>query len=499
MGKRIAYISLFLMLCCLPMAAQLNGTGFYRVRNAQNTGNYISMANDKFSYQFLFGGSPDPCFGSAQQIGGGLSNMKNHTSEVKPLVLNGVKIFLKNDIHLIEDVDSIDPSTILYLKKNSGSLYNIISQGTSLLTLTTGSYKASVELIFKDVYATISLSTGSGTDALYTVSVNIEASDIENINYEPSWMFLLGKNTLLSQAKLGSYYFYDNDGVFSIEANASFQNAKWYIEPVSHINVKADVEFNGKYYTTMCVPFAYTLEDGVLNAYGITNIGDDGMLEAEVIASHGETVAAGTPVLLECNSNNASKCKLQLVLEAPAYTPAADKVQYAPAAVIPVNGGHSNCLRGTYFRNEDTPFAYQYNREGKSYGDTITLQNFTAPTNPQKYVIGITESGKLGFVKATGTAMPANKAWLEYTGTAELWLPFEKPMMLGDVDNSGDITFADVTAIVDIILGKAVEGDDHNYNFKAANVNEDEDGKITIADVTALLKILIGEAVEIVD
>ena len=32
------------------MAAQLNGTGFYRFRNAQNTSDYISLANDKFNY-----------------------------------------------------------------------------------------------------------------------------------------------------------------------------------------------------------------------------------------------------------------------------------------------------------------------------------------------------------------------------------------------------------------------------------------------------------------
>ena len=102
------------------------------------------------------------------------------------------------------------------------------------------------------------------------------------------------------------------------------------------------------------------------------------------------------------------------------------------------------------------------------------------------YVVGITASGKLGFVKATGTAMPANKAWLEYTGSAELVLPFEgsKP---GDVDCSGDVTIADVKALVNIILGKATEAD--NYDRKAANVNGDDD--ITIADVTALVNMIL--------
>ncbi len=57
----------------------------------------------------------------------------------------------------------------------------------------------------------------------------------------------------------------------------------------------------------------------------------------------------------------------------------------------------------------------------------------------------------------------------------------------GDVTGDGNVDMADALAIVEIILGQAVEGDEHDYNFKAANVDEDEEGKITIADVVALL------------
>ena len=61
----------------------------------------------------------------------------------------------------------------------------------------------------------------------------------------------------------------------------------------------------------------------------------------------------------------------------------------------------------------------------------------------------------------------------------------------GDVNRDGSITIADVTALVNIILGKATEGDTHNYDFEAAHVNADED--ITIADVTALVNIILGK------
>ena len=56
----------------------------------------------------------------------------------------------------------------------------------------------------------------------------------------------------------------------------------------------------------------------------------------------------------------------------------------------------------------------------------------------------------------------------------------------GDVNNDGSVTIADVTALVNIILGKS-----ENYDSKVADVNED--GSITIADVTSLVNIILGK------
>lgn len=64
----------------------------------------------------------------------------------------------------------------------------------------------------------------------------------------------------------------------------------------------------------------------------------------------------------------------------------------------------------------------------------------------------------------------------------------KKPVQLGDVNNDGEITIADVTALVNIVLGKDTEG---LYNNLAADVNQDDD--ITIADVTALVNRLLGK------
>lgn len=59
----------------------------------------------------------------------------------------------------------------------------------------------------------------------------------------------------------------------------------------------------------------------------------------------------------------------------------------------------------------------------------------------------------------------------------------------GDVNNDTEITIADVTAMVNIILGKDNE-EPYEYNHKAADVNGDK--AISVADVTALVNKILG-------
>lgn len=59
-----------------------------------------------------------------------------------------------------------------------------------------------------------------------------------------------------------------------------------------------------------------------------------------------------------------------------------------------------------------------------------------------------------------------------------------------DINKDGNWTIADVTALVNIILGKD-NGEPYQYDHKAADVNND--GTVTIADVTALVNIILGK------
>ena len=60
----------------------------------------------------------------------------------------------------------------------------------------------------------------------------------------------------------------------------------------------------------------------------------------------------------------------------------------------------------------------------------------------------------------------------------------------GDVNRDGTVTIADVTALVNIVLGKD-SGPTPVYDHAAADVNQD--GSVTIADVTALVNVVLGK------
>lgn len=456
----IFYISLF----AISAHAQLNGTGYYRFRNADRTGDYISISNDKFNYTTAIGTA---C--------GGLSQALSSAGQARALACAGK--YLETDIHMVNDANCIDPGSIVYAKKKNTNTsnydYNLIGQGTSLLTLTSGTYPGTVQLQFDNRYVTIEKKSGSGTTSLYTAKIELASSTSVPFYGKPS---------------LGTRYLVDDGGKLAINESNSASNAQWYIEPVTHFNVQPEVEFGGKFYTTLYVPYAFTLSGQVEKAYAVSAIADDGAVEiGDAIATAGGTVPAGTPVILECASGEIADCQL-IPTDAPLFTaPDVSLTTGAPAASTATNYTGTNILKGNYYCNLDGAMTFATSSGTSSFN----ANHYTARTNSM-YVLGITASGKLGFVKATGTAMPANKAWLEYTGTAELVLPFEEAAFVkGDVNRDRQATIADVTALVNIILGKAVEGDENDYDFKAANVNEDD--HITIADVTALVNIILGK------
>ena len=67
------------------------------------------------------------------------------------------------------------------------------------------------------------------------------------------------------------------------------------------------------------------------------------------------------------------------------------------------------------------------------------------------------------------------------------YFTYKATFQVGDVNKDGSITIADVTVLVNIILGKSTD-----YDEQLADVNGDK--SVTIADVTALVNIILGKA-----
>lgn len=104
---------------------------------------------------------------------------------------------------------------------------------------------------------------------------------------------------------------------------------------------------------------------------------------------------------------------------------------------------------------------------------------FTGLTYDQPYTITLTSGSYTTQVGEMTTSYNCN--FYNYTVT-----PVEQKVLLGDVNCDGEVTIADVTALVNLILGKA---NDTKVSTTNADANEDDD--ITIADVTAIVNIIL--------
>ena len=158
----------------------------------------------------------------------------------------------------------------------------------------------------------------------------------------------------------------------------------------------------------------------------------------------------------------------------------------------------SDQLRFRYFSSNQQPIQL-YKREAvaEPVYHTITFHNNDGTTATQQVEDYVTtrldlntftlDGYTFGGWQATDGTYYGNEAYITLIADADLNALWDS--IIGDINRDNDITIADVTALVNIILGK---DDQHQlYNHDAADVNDD--GDITIADVTALVNIILGK------
>lgn len=434
-------------LCILPVFGQMgkDKDGYYRVRNSQNPTHYIGLANDKFSYQTLIGSAS-----------GALANPNARISYAAA--------YLRNDVHVFEENEEIiSPGTVIYImgqaNTDDNTNYNLIAQGTSFRTLATGNYTGSNIFVGRRNFDKWLIIEKVGSSDLYTAKIELSTSGMS----------------------LGTRYFRDSimvngNPIFSVYENTNIGEARWRIEPITYFNVTPELEYNGKYYTTLKVPFKWQIDNGssVEKVFVITGVNADGELQYAPLTG---TITEGTAVLLECSSNNPIDCKLK-PSGIPKYPPASTDNQSAPAAYEDdyyVTGGGINLLKGTYFCNTDGRIPYKTTDNATTY-TAYTSNHYTSPSN--LFELGTTD-GKLGFVTAQGVtmptysfntstgeptangtikAMPANKAWMTQNGLFHIIRAVATPVISPEAGTYHESQSVTITAEQGATIEYSIDG-----------------------------------------
>jgi hypothetical protein len=387
------HLLLALSLCLSSCAfAQLNGNGYYRVKN-KATGNYASLASDEMSYQKAIEGVGGKNLLADMDGGifGGYTPKSPSENGAVPTVLAKIGCYLQNDIRFVEAASSTTtPATIFYFKNNSGSEYNLLTEGTDLKTITTGSYSATITVNFPGFYTTIN---SLGNDS-YNIYIPVTAKAYSMVT-----------------VKMGNYYFADNEGTFGIEKNASTEDkAQWYIEPATTFNVKPLSKVKdgeGHYYTTLCVDFPFSIPSSgstVVAAYTVTGQDENGCAVLEEISG---TIAGGTPVILECTSTDATTNVLNIVIQEPASTSCAN------GTYISSDG---NYLKGRFFNAPSKGYSYlnYLNQVNSPQTATLNTTGNSLKNDRDNYRVLNCVKGVVGFykLKNASATMGANKAFL---------------------------------------------------------------------------------------
>ena len=273
-----------------------------------------------------------------------------------------------------------DASAVFDLAVDGIKVNRLAVQGLDLAPLSQaieGSYLAlcptntTAEKFVYDAYALKLQLPDEGVNALNVVSAATQA-----LGENSEIVAALESHSDLIKDRAAIYFVHSDNGGITIAGDANYadygDDAKWKIEMIdtqdNYLAPAAEVEANGKYYTTLYTAFPYELV-GSLTAYSVLKVGEDGVPQMEELEM--DVIPAGTPVLLEMETNNDENHMIMPVAEG-------KMDREAPKSM----------LKGTYF-DDDTE---------NDKTNMLTLQ------------------GGLNFaVNNNADYMPANKAWADKT------------------------------------------------------------------------------------
>ena len=262
-----------------------------------------------------------------------------------------------------------------------------------------------------------------------------------------------------------------------------------------------------EYYTTLYTDFAYNLPEGV-KAFKVTDVTKVAGIQAEKYYAKKElitgTVPAQTPVLLA--SKEAKAVELTLVKEDGTAIEnllkgndwMINQYKITTPTVDKLFGIVHDALEMENMSNLYDEYVKKYEYLKMRNAGTVNNKYFwglsgddiaEATTNVNQFVKTVAGPA----FEANLEQLPANKAFLPSDTSDLVYIS-----IVGDVNRDGKVNISDVTALVDIILGKdaqqaAAQGmaKEDFYDYNAAHVNDDDN--INISDVTKLVDIILGK------
>ncbi len=242
---------LLAILVSVPVLAQLNGNGYYRIQN-DYTKRYITVIDG---------------YGNANYTGRSVDSKA-----------------LRTVLPFAEVVS--DPASILYLQNSSGNEYDIYAQG-----------------IYSYNYFSKSLKiwdNGEESDGTHTYKAYASKSFVTMYLYD----------TVYTPWYSGDW---DHASVTTSENNSS-EGIDWRILPMNSSNyfgITPDITVGSDYYKSFCACFPFTIKSSGVNAYIISKVVES--KSVAVIKEITGTIPGGTPVIFKCSSSTAYDNQLNLV------------------------------------------------------------------------------------------------------------------------------------------------------------------------------------------
>ena len=355
------YFFLLLTLCMATAAfAQLNsnGEGFYRIMSKQ-TRHYMALESNRFSI--------------------------DHSSSIPSIDMSALTTIESgsNQSNIVSN-----PASVFFIKRFSGSQYDLLSQGLNTWELSGHRYHLTIEgnnpysLLAKGVYNSVSFS--------YALSENVASRCV---------------------TPHGASVYY------------------WYVTPIkssdanSFFGILPKFAVGDKYYSSFYASFAFNFASSGMKAYVVDEI--DYQRNIAIIKEVSGTVPGATPVIIECSSSSADKNKLNL---------------YSSGGTKPAR----NAMEGVYFcKTGNMQSVVKYNSNTMrvlGQGSDGSLAFIQAPST-QLYVPANTTYLKVNKGTASELKIMTRD---EYEAIHD--------DILGDINGDGEVDVTDVVELIDMVL-----------------------------------------------